>query len=1118
MIPIPCAPRVLRAFVLFAAVALVAPAALAQTKLLRFPDVHGDRVVFTYAGDLWLASIDGGSARRLTAHPGVEVFARFSPDGRWIAFTGQYDGDEQVYVMSAEGGAPQQLTYYPARGPLPPRWGYDNLVYGWTPDGESVLFRSLRYGWDIGEGRLFAVPRQGGLPEPLPMPAAGAGDYSPDGSRVVYSPLFRDFRSWKRYAGGWAQDLYLFDLATYQTTRITDHPRTDRDPMWIGDEIWFASDRTGTLNLYVHDLAAGTTEAATDSTVWDVRWPAAGPGVAGQPGGRIVYESDGELHWMDTASRQSRRIPITVPSDLLAARPGRVEAAGFLEGFGLSPGGERAVVVARGDVFTVPVEHGSVRNLTRSSGAHDKWAAWSPDGRWIAYLSDADGEEEVWIVAQDGSGEPRQLTDGGTMFRYAPVWSPDGERIAFSDKEGRLWVVRVADGSLTQVADDPQGRIGDYTWSPDGAHVAFALTEANGFSSIFVWSTGDGRVRRVSSELFNEFDPAWDPNGDYLYYVGDRQFAPQIGSFEWNYVVERESYLYALPLRKDVPHPFPPRSDEVDVEGEDGEDESEDDGEDEDDAEEAEDADRTRRTKAGDPVRIDFDGLAERVVRVPLDADNYFGLSAVEGHLLYVRGPSFYYGRAPERQAELRIYSLEEREHEVLADNITGYALSADGETVLVGQGGGMARFDVELGGKDSRQPVATDALAVDVDPREEWAQIFDEVWRRFRDFFYVETMHGYDWEALRERYRPWLADVAHRSDLNYLISEMISELNVSHAYISGGDWELPERAPVALPGARFALDEVSGRYRIARILPGHNEEPKYRSPLTEVGVEVAEGDYVLAIDGQELTAGENPYRLLRHRADRPVTLTVNDRPSRQGAREVTFQPVDSEESLAYLDMVLARRERTLELSGGRVGYIHLPDMGSDGIYEFIKWFYPQIRMQGMVIDVRGNGGGNVSSMVIERLQRELLAAQFPRTSDVPISYPRTVFHGPMAAILNETSASDGDIFPAMFKAAGLGPLVGKRSWGGVTGITNHGPLIDGGTVNVPEYGFLSADGEWIIEGEGVTPDIMVDNPPQALIEGRDPQLERAVQEVLEAMERDPMRLPQRPAPPVRVD
>ena len=1096
-----------------AAAALLAAAVplAAQTKLLRFPDIHGDRVVFSYAGDLWFASTTGGPATRLTAHPGLELFPRFSPDGSQIAFTGQYDGDEQVYVIPAAGGVPRQLTWYPARGPLAPRWGYDNQVYDWSPDGRAVLFRSLRYSTDLSDSRLFLADAGGGLPVPLAMPESGAGDLSPDGTRVVYSPLFRDFRTWKRYEGGWAQELYIFDRETHVVERVTTHRRADRDPMWIGNAIYFTSDRTGTLNLYAYDLASREITQLTDSDTWDVRWP-------GDDGAdRIVYELNGELQIYSIADGTSRPVPISVPDDGLAMRPARVSAAGQIEDAELSPKGERALFVARGDVFTVPIENGPVRNLTRSSSAHDKWARWSPDGRRIAFVSDASGEDEIYLVAQDGSGEPEQLTSGGQGMRYAAEWSPAGTHLASSDKDGRLIVVDVETGEVIEVADEARGPLRHYTWSPHGGYLAFSMTDPTEFSSIYVWSLAERRLHRITDEYFHEWNPAWDPEGEFLYYLSDRQFAPQLGSFEWNYLVDRETGVYALALRTDVAHPLPPESDEVELPAADDDDAA---GEEEADTEESGDEEASDEEEAAaadedgnEPIVIHFDGLAQRVARLPLPFDNYFGLSAAGGGVLVIRGGPSYYGRSSDVRAALQRFTFEDRETDTIADGIGGYAVSRDGEHVLVREG---RAWNVYPAAGGEARTVSTAGLMVDRQPAAEWAQIFDEVWRRFRDFFYVENMHGYDWEALRERYRPLLAHVAHRSDLNYVLGEMVAELNVSHAYISGGDWETPERPEVALPGAVFELDPAAGRYRLSEIFTGHNEEPQYRAPLTEIGVDARVGDYVLAIDGEDLAAADNPYRLLRHRADNPVRLTLNDRPTTEGAREVVFNPVTAERRLRYLTEVEANRRKVSEMTDGRVGYLHVPDMGADGIQEFIKWFYGQIRKEGLVIDVRGNGGGNVSQMLIERLGRTVLGTRFARTYDSPGTYPATAFHGHMVCILDEDSASDGDIFPYRFREAGLGPLIGKRSWGGVIGITSHGPLLDGGGVNVPQFGTNAADGSWVVENVGVEPDIEVDNDPQSVIAGRDPQLERAVEEVLRMIREDPKSLPVRPAPPVK--
>ena len=1087
-----------------------APAA-AQTRLLRFPDIHGDQVVFCYGGDLWKAPADGGTAIRLTAHPGQELFPKFSPDGNWIAFTGQYDGDEQVYVMPADGGVPKQLTFYPAVGPLPPRWGYDNHVYGWTPDGTAVLFRASR-DTDSVEVRsaLYTVDVDGGLPVRLPMPTSGAGDFSPDGDKMVYSPLFRDFRTWKRYQGGWAQDLLIFDLATGATEEVAPSVRTERDPMWIGDTIYFASDRDGTLNLYARAAAGGEVRQLTESTTWDVRWPSS------DNTGRIVYELAGELHVYDISSGADRAISINVPDDGLASRPSRYPAYENIEDFELSPKGERALFVARGDIFTVPIEKGPTRNLTRSSGAHDKHARWSPDGAKIAFISDMTGEEQVYLVNQDGSGEPQRMTDSFRTMLYAPEWAPDGKRLAFSDKHGKLHVLAVEGRSLQEVADDPRGRIFDYAWSPNGGHLAFSMADANNLRSLHIWSAADGATRRITDGMSNEYGPSWDPEGKYLFYLSERAYAPQISRIEWNIAGNRMTGIFALALRKDVEDPFAPESDEVVIGGENGDDKEEaaDDGAAKKKGKAGKEDDKGEGEKPKEYLKIDFDGLAERAVRVPVEAANYGGLVAIDGHLLYTESGAPFYGRQSPMKTALHIFDIKERETSTLVEGVDGYAVSPSGNTILVQQNSSYMRYDAKPKANEAKK-VDTKNMMVDRVPAEEWAQIFDEVWRRYRDFFYVENMHGYDWQAIGDQYRQLVPYVAHRSDLNYVISEMIAELNVGHAYIQGGDFEIPPRPRVALPGATFVADEAAGRYRIGKIYRGHNEEPGYRSPLTEVGVDAAPGMYVLAINGTELTTADNPYRRLQH-TTHPVTLKLGTSPSGEGAREVTYEPIFSEEKLRYLNWVLGNLEYVDEATGGRVGYMHLPDMGADGIAEFIKWFYPQIRKQGLVVDVRSNGGGNVSQIILERLDNELLGTRFGTFSDQPGTYPGVVFHGHMACLISETSASDGDIFPYYFRELGLGPLIGKRTWGGVVGIGGTGPLVDGGTVFVPMNGSNSPTGEWIMEGHGVEPDIEVENDPRSVIEGRDPQLDRGIAEVLKRIEADPMKLPERPADPVK--
>jgi tricorn protease len=870
--------------------------------------------------------------------------------------------------------------------------------------------------------------------------------------------------------------------------------------MWIGDKIFFSSDRDGTLNLYSYDITSDSVTQLTRSTTWDVRWPSS------DNESRIVYELNGELQIFEVASGQDQKISINVPDDGVSMRPSRYSAEKNIEDFELSPKGERALFVARGDIFTAPIEKGPTRNLTNSSNAHDKWARWSPDGKKIAFISDMTGEDEVYVVDQDGSSKPEQLTRGGKGMRYQPEWSPDGNRIAFSDKDGKIFVLTIETKDLVEIAEEKQGLVRDYQWSPKGGYLAFSLADPTGFDSIYIWSVVDGQLSRVTDGMFDEFNPAWDPEGNFLYYISRREYAPQISDIEWNYAGNRSHGIFALALRKDVENPFPPESDEVTVE-EDKEDEVKDDKNKE--AEKTED----KKDEEG-YIQIDFDGLAERALRVPIEADNYGGLSAKKGHILYGRQGAFFYGRQSYAKTALMIFSMEDRKASALAEDVANYAISPDGSKVLVRQGPNFNLYDAKPGAKE-KKTVSTKGLMVDRVPSQEWLAIFDEAWRQYRDFFYVENMHGYDWEALREQYRPWVKHVAHRSDLNYVLGEMVAELNVGHTYIQGGDFEIPERPKVGLPGARFELDESAGRYKIAKIFKGQNEEDRYRSPLTELGVDAKVGDYVLAIDGVDLRGSDNPYRLLQHKTH-TVTLTLNSEPKVEGSREVTYKPITSEQSLLYYNWVQHNYDYVTKATDGRVGYLHIPDMGSNGIREFIKWYYPQIRKEGMVIDVRSNGGGNVSQWIIERLDSKLLGTRFGRMRDDPGTYPATVFHGHLVCLLDETSASDGDIFPYYFRESGLGPLIGKRSWGGVVGISGRGPLIDGGQVFVPQSGSNAPNGAWVMEGHGVDPDIVVDNDPASVIAGKDPQLDRGIEEVLKAMKAKPMKLPARPPDPVK--
>ncbi len=1096
-----CLIRIVRSVACFAVAAgLASGAASGQTKLLRFPDIHRDKVVFTYAGDLWTAPSSGGTATRLTAHPGLELFAKFSPDGKWIAFTGQYDGDEQVYVIPATGGVPKQLTFYPARGPFPPRWGTTTRsTAGRRTASPSSSARCAMAG---------ITARAASTPCPSPAASAsrchalsGGADLSPDGKQVVYTPFARDFRTWKRYQGGWAQDLWTFDLATHATKKITDTPRTERDPMWIGNKIYFDSDRTGTLNLYSYDLASGSTVQLTKSTQWDVRWPSA------DEEGQIVYEMNGELNVFDTRSGQSRHLAIDVPGDGLDTRPSQLAAGDQIEDAALSPKGERALFTARGDIFNTPIEKGVTRNLTRTSGAHDKGARWSPDGRKVAYLSDGTGEEEVYVVDALGVGKPEQITSGGKGQRFPPEWSADGKRLAFSDKDGRLWVVSLADKKLVEVAHDTRNQIRDYAWSACGGHLAFSLTNANTFRSIWIWSVEDGKPRQVTDEQFHSVNPAWDPKGEYLYYLSARSYQPQMDAFDLNFAEDRNFGIFALALRKDVANPFSPEEDTVTLAeekkaGEEGT------------KHEAKD----KKDNAKEPAftRIDFDGLASRVARVPVPFDNYNSLSAAEGRLLFVRQPPNTLGGEPAFKPSLQVFTVKDRKAATLAESVDGYTLSQDGNKALISQDGHFNVYDATAAGKDSKKAIDTGGMVVDRVPAEEWAEVFREAWRRYRDYFYVSNMNGYDWEALRRQYEPLLAYAGHRSDVNYIIGEMIAELNNSHSYVAGGDSKAPARPRVALPGARFELDAKAGRYRIAKIFGGENEEDLYRSPLTEIGINVHVGDYVLAVDGEDLAGGDNPYRLLRHKADRPRPPDgeLQAHPRRRPGGHL---PADRHRGAPDLSRLGEPQPREGGEDERRADRLHPHPRHGRGRHAGVRQVVLRPDPQGRADRRR------------PQQRRRLHLADPARTPGAPSSGPRLRTQQRRSAALPAGGVLRPHGLPAqrgvrlgwrhlpyMFRQLGLGPLIGTRTWGGVVGINYHGPMIDGGQIFVPEFGSVSLEGKWVIEGHGVDPDIVVENDVQSVLDGRDPQLERGVAEVMKKIQTDPKAFPRRPEPPVR--
>jgi tricorn protease len=1057
-----------------------------ETRLLRFPDIHGDLVVFSHAGDLWTAPAAGGTATRLTSHEGLELFPKFSPDGKWIAFTGQYDGSNQVYVVPSGGGEPRQLSYYPPTV-LPERFGADHMVYGWTPDGKKVVFRSLRGHFDAFVGRLYAVGLEGGLPEVLPMPCSGFASFSPDGTKAAYNRVMRDFRTWKRYKGGMAQDVWIFDLKTFEIEKITDWEGTDNFPMWLGDKIYFNSDRGGRLNLYSYDLNTKGTQKVTDFSEYDVKFPSQGPDA-------IIFENGGYLYVFDPATEQSRKLDIRMPYDQPYARKEFVSPSNRVEDFNLGNEGKRAVFTARGEVFTVPAENGDIRNLTNTPGIREEDAVWSPDGKWIAYMSDRSGEEELYIRPADGTGEETQLTTGGDRDRFPPIWSPDSTKLLFGDKSLRIFYVDINEKKVVQIDEAKGGEIRDYSWSPDSLWAAYSKpTEITRFRSIYLYSLKDGSVHQVTTDYTNDTNPEFDPDGKYLFFVSARDINPQFVPFEANFYLTDLTRLYAVTLQADEPSPFAPLSDEVTVveEKKEGEKEAE------------QPKAKEEKAEAKKEIRIDLEGITDRIVGFPLEPGNYGGLVAIKGSLVYFK--------AGDDGAGLYIYDLGKRKETKLLAPVQGYAVSPDGKKILYRSGGTYGIIDASPAGHnvgDGRLDLS--GMQMLKDPRSEWANAFNETWRLYRDYFYAPNFHGVDWPKMRELYGALLPYVAHRIDLTYIISEMVSELATSHCYVGGGDQPQVENPGVGLLGAVFEPTE-SGYYKVAEIYAGENWHENLRSPLTEPGVGVKKGEYVLAIDGLELRTDTNPYKLLVNKDGRSVELTVNDKPSMEGARKVKARTITGERDLIYYTWVKKNREYVAEKTDGKVGYIHIPDMGTNGLTEFIKWYYAQLDKEGLIVDVRFNGGGFVSQQILERLRRVMAGMGHSRNFP-PTTYPGATFVGHMVALTNLYAASDGDIFSYYWKAFDLGPIIGTRTWGGTVGYRAVHPMLDGGYAIVPEFGTYSLESEWSMENEGVEPEMVVDNLPKDEIAGKDTQLDTAIDVVLQLIEKEPIKRPEKPA------
>ncbi len=1060
-----------------------------EARLMRWADVHDDAIVFTYEDDLWLVPVTGGDARRITSHPGSERYAKFSPDGTRIAFTASYDGGTDVYVMDARGGVPTRLTYHPAA----------DKVLGWHPAGDRILFRSRRAFPTRGE-EVYLISVGGGMPERLPVDRAGLASLSPDATSLVYNRISREDRTWKRYQGGMAQDLWLGELAAGDFRRITTWIGTDNYPMWQGDAIYFTSDRAGgTLNLHRYDTATGVVTALTSYTDFDVKYPSDGPG-------SIVYQY-GERLWIhDLDTGRSRTVDVRLGSDRVPVRP-RLEAIGPHHGsFRLMPDGETLLLEARGELLAVPSDDRRAINLTRSSGSRDKDGVPSPDGRWVAFNSDRDGREDLWLMPADGDGDWRRVTDDG-VFNLQPIWSPDSGRLMWSDKEMRLNLYTLATGETIVVdrgeVDDAWERWGiqDVAWSPDGRFVAYSKMEASLNEAIFVLDTGTNEIHRITDHRHQDWSPSFSSDGRYLFFLSNRTFNPVMGFVDQNHVFLDMALPYVVMLRNGDPSPFAPSAAGAIGDGDGAGDRADDDEL---------------------VVVIDFDGIDRRIVPADgVEPGNLFRLEAVEDGFLFLKKTELEflkYQTVDDRTAgrlELWGYTLADASVEKLMDGIANYHLAADASKLVYRAGSSYGIVDAGSAAQAGDGAVPLDGVTIEVDRRLEFEQIFAEAWRIQRDWFYDPGMHGVDWQAVDDKYQPLVAACGNRSDLNYLIGEMIGELNIGHTYIFGGDTgDRGPRVGVGLLGVDFETSTGSPYHRIAHVIPGDNwrSSDAERSPLAAPGCEVSDGDWLIAIDGNEVGSDDNVFGFLVDTVGRPVEVATNRRPSAEGATVCTAEPIASEMRLRQREWADSNRAAVEAVSGGAVGYLYLPAMMENGLIEFARGFYPDFTKQAFIIDERYNGGGFVGDMIIDRLERELWAFTQPREGMV-LRDPERAFHGHLAVLINEDTGSNGEYFAEAVKIKGLGTLIGMRTWGGAVGIEPHQDLVDGGVTTPPQFGIFGFDGRWLIEGHGVEPDIEVQNMPGDMLAGRDAQLEAALVHLADRMASDPMPVPDAPPP-----
>ncbi|MEM7552265.1 MAG: PDZ domain-containing protein [Bacteroidota bacterium] len=1039
-----------------------------NARMFRESDVSKSLIAFVYAGDIWTVSKTGGTATKLSSPKGNERFPKFSPDGSQIAFTANYDGNWDVYVIPTTGGVPKRLTSH---------GGYDQVV-DWHPDGSKILFTSSRESGRQRFAQFFEINSEGGQAQKLSIPYASLGSYSSDGTKIAFNFKSRINRTWKRYRGGWAPDIWTYDLASNTSDNITNNASNDEFPMWAGDKIYYSSDNgpNNRYNLWVYDTNSGTNSQLTNYTEYDIHYPSLGPE-------DIVFENEGKLYLMSLSNQQISEVKVNVITDQLSLGEKRVNAGKSMSWYDVSPDGKRLIISARGDVFSIPAENGVTRNLTNSDDAHDRTPSWSPDGKKIAYWSDASGEYQLMIHNTE-TGEVNQLSSYASGFKYSLFWSPDSEKVAFVDQ---AMVMSYFDLKTRETIKIDQGiymfhgALNNHTfsWSSDSKWIAYSKGNLNRNGSIHLFNTATKVSTKVTSEFYSDYAPTFDPDNNYLFFLTNRNVRPLYSDFDNTFIYPNSTVLAAVPLTSSVDNLLAPKNDEVEIKKEE---------------KKEEDKKKKEEDKPGDkPVNIGLKGFESRIILLSVEAGNYGNLEAVSGKVVFMHRPNT--GSAS-KKSSIEYYDIEDRKVKTIIDDASGFEIAANGEKIAISSNGKVTVVSIAEGQKMDK-PVDMSNAVMNINPMNEWKQIFWESWRLQRDYFYDEDMHGVDWELVGKQYEKLIEQSVTRWDVNFVLGEMIGELNASHTYRGGGDQEQSANVNVGYLGIDWS--KSNGAYQVGRIIRGAAWDAEVKSPLDETGVDIKEGDYILEVNGIPLDMSKGPFASFQGVANQTVELTVNSTNSTKNARKVLVKTLNSESRLRHLEWIEVNRKKVEEATGGRAGYIYVRSTGIDGQNELIRQFAGQLHKDALIIDERFNSGGQIPDRFIEMLNRKPLAYWAVRDGET-WSWPPAGNFGPKAMLINGWSGSGGDAFPDYFRKTGLGPLIGSRTWGGLIGISGAPSLIDGGVVTVPTFRMYDPDGEWFKEGHGIDPDMEVKENPGQLAQGNDAQLQKAIEYINEQL------------------